>query len=287
MSVIAAKYIPSVGWCGVKNRDRTYKPFVRLRRSFRKSVERLYLWDDATKYTEGLNEYGVSIISAGISVEKDEREAIKALHKHQSPVPRRYYSPEGLRIRTALYETNVESALGVLIDMQVPGSTLVFDKNTCYILEGSYVADPDRFVYEYRAVSTANSVVRTNHGHLLPWLGVGVDDEGSLRRSSEERLRRVIEDISWTKTPIEVLEAISSTSNPDVQLNPLRIDNRRGAVRTTGQLLLIPSQLALYYRPIWCDVRFKFEDLSSAKSKTTFEVLSTKRLTPFTQYQAA
>jgi len=54
MCIVALKYFTDGGWVGVKNRDRNYKPNIRIRQSFRDDVERLYIWDDKTKYTEGI-----------------------------------------------------------------------------------------------------------------------------------------------------------------------------------------------------------------------------------------
>ena len=74
MCVIAIRFFKDIGWVGVKNRDRNYRPTVHIKQSFRNNVERLYIWDEKTKYTEGLNEFGVSILSAAVAVKDDEKE---------------------------------------------------------------------------------------------------------------------------------------------------------------------------------------------------------------------
>ena len=64
MCVIVAKYLEGLGWVGAKNRDRTYKPTITIKKSFRNGVERLLMWDTDTKWTEGVNEYGIAMIGA-------------------------------------------------------------------------------------------------------------------------------------------------------------------------------------------------------------------------------
>lgn len=77
MCVIAVKYFEDIGWVGAKNRDRNYQPKVNIVQSNRTGVQRLYIDDALTRYTEGLNEYGVCILSAALSVKNDEKEAEK------------------------------------------------------------------------------------------------------------------------------------------------------------------------------------------------------------------
>jgi hypothetical protein len=43
--VIAAKYIDKIGWVGVKNRDRMYRPRIHIKKSFRKGIELLLMWE--------------------------------------------------------------------------------------------------------------------------------------------------------------------------------------------------------------------------------------------------
>ena len=82
MCVIAVKYFKDVGWVGAKNRDRNYLPEIQIVQSDRKKVQRLFIDDELTRYTEGLNEYGVSILSAALAV-KDEhgRGALPSLNE--------------------------------------------------------------------------------------------------------------------------------------------------------------------------------------------------------------
>ena len=75
MCVIAVKYLPDIGWIGVKNRDRGYYPEINIRKSNKHGIERCYIWDANTKYTEGVNEHGIGIISASMATISDEKGA--------------------------------------------------------------------------------------------------------------------------------------------------------------------------------------------------------------------
>jgi len=100
MCVLACKYFKDVGWVGVKNRDRNYRPTIRVVQSFRGGTERLYIMDSKTKWTEGLNRDGIAIISTATAVIKDEKES--TISSSSSDNPQAFASPGGKTIRNAL-----------------------------------------------------------------------------------------------------------------------------------------------------------------------------------------
>ena len=105
MCTIGVKYLDQHGWVGVKNRDRNYKTDVEIVQSNRFGTQRLYIDDKLTRWTEGLNEHGVAIISSSFSVKSDEKEGDKiALKKKHKDKRNRagYYSSDGKLIRQAL-----------------------------------------------------------------------------------------------------------------------------------------------------------------------------------------
>lgn len=287
MSVICAKYFKDVGWVLAKNRDQTYKPTVRIRKSFRRDIERLYIWDEFTKYTEGLNEFGVGIVSAKIDLEDyDFKGAKNSQLEDLNPSKRTYYSPDGLRIRTALFEADVLKATKRLIEFEITGNTIIADKERCFVFEGAYVKDGDqeeKYVYKVLEVPQDKFVVRTNHGIMLPFTGFQSDvpKQSADRASSEVRYKKVIEGLKKAQSFQDLLEVISDKEDPDPQLNPLRIDNTKGAQRTTGQIIVVPGENTLHYRAIWCDTQFALETLNKEEEKTFFEIVSTRKLISF------
>lgn len=293
MCVIAAKYFEGTGWVGVKNRDRNYKPTIRIRQLMRRGVERLIIWDDVTKYTEGVNEYGVCILNAATDVKKDEKIGI---NRPKNKKPKRgdpdFYAPDGLRIRNALLKKTPEAALKELIKDELRGSTIIFNEDECYLLEGMHEErGREKWVYKVQKIKKDETIVRTNHGILIAWAGYPKDSDDehfiNSRKSSEERLKVSREELLKITDPTKMMDAISSTKNSNPQMNPLRIEKRRGKriLRTTGQILLVPKERTLHYRPIWGDVKFNDGINNNIKSKTNFEIISSKKLLTFKEFK--
>lgn len=293
MCVIAAKYFEGTGWVGIKNRDRNYKPTIRIRQLNRAGVERLVIWDEVTKYAEGVNEYGVCILNAATDVKKDEKIGVS---RPKNNKPKRgdpgFYAPDGIRIRNALLKKTPEAALKYLIEAELRGSTLIFNKDKCFLLEGMHEERGRKnWVYKVQEVKKTETVVRTNHGILIDWAGYPKksDDEHmqNSRKSSEERLRVARQDILKVTDPTKMMDAASSTKNSNPQLNPLRIEKRHGKkiLRTTGQIMLVPKECTLHYRPIWGDVEFDDRVNGDLKSKTNFEIVSSKKLLTFKEWK--
>lgn len=285
MCVVIAKHLPEYGWVIAKNRDRNYKPVVSIKQSNRNGVQRLYMHDDKTRYTEGVNEYGVAILSASIMVKKDEKEGNAAAGSDDQS-ERTYYAPDGYRIRTALFKKTAKSALNTLISMQIPGNTLIADDNDCYILEGAfrdYHGPNKKYEYRFKKLKKTDVAVRTNHGIDLPWAGYQDNrdnpHEKASRKSSLNRLRIVLKQMNSIKTPEDMLQVLSSRPEKDPQMNPIRLDDRRRSMKTTGQLLVIPKERTLHYRPTYSEISLKnYNNINSTKNKTFFEVISSRKL---------
>jgi hypothetical protein len=287
MCVVCCKYIPEHGWVIAKNRDRNYKPIIRIRKSFRRNIERLYIWDEKTKYTEGVNEFGVGIVSASVTVKEDEAEGSKATQGKTTinKKKRTFYSPDGLRIRTALFEKTAAEAARTLIELEIPGNTIVADADRCFLLEGAFI-DTDEYVYELIEVPKDRIAVRTNHGIFLPWTGYSesIPEQKEKRKSSEARYERVTKPLKQATSFDEVLESLSSTDDNNPQMNPLRFDVRKNAMRTTGQIVIVPKEKTLHYRAIWCETIFDLDKLNTNEEKTFFEAVSTRKLISFNNF---
>lgn len=287
MCVVACKYIKNVGWVIAKNRDRNYKPIVRIRKSFRENIERLYIWDEKTKYTEGVNEFGVGIVSASVTVKEDEAEGAVASKKtpEVTKKKRTFYSPDGLRIRTALFEKTAVDAAKKLIELEIPGNTIVADKERCFLIEGGFI-QPDEYVYKVVEVPQDKIAVRTNHGIFLPWTGYSseIPDQVEKRESSEIRYEKVVAALKKAKTFDEILDGLSQVDDENPQLNPLRLDSTRNSMRTTGQIIVVPNEHTLHYRAIWCETLFDLDKLNTENEKTFFEIVSTRKLISFKDF---
>ena len=281
MCVIAIKHLPEFGWVAGKNRDRAYRPKINIKQSFRRGVERCLLWDEDTKWSEGVNEHGVAILNTTMKVVKDEKEGDKS--KKPSGT---FYSPSGKAIRTALYEKTVKKALQSLIDNKTEGFAVVFSESEAYLLEAPTFVDKPDAPYSYKTIKLDKSktYVRTNHGVLFPDAGYPVesDDEklSASRKSSESRYEITHRVMNKVKEPLDILRALSQHKEKNLQMNPLRTTTRHGksVMVTTGQLLIVPKDNTLHYRPLWCDLDFNFAKLDSDSTNTYFEVISSRHL---------
>lgn len=281
MCVIAAKYFPNKGWVGVKNRDRTYYPSINIRKSMKDGIERLYIWDENTRYTEGLNEHGLCILNASysrpnaIKEGKDEESSISA--EGEDP---NYFSKDGRVIRNALLSKTPEDAVKELIRRRLTGCCLVFNKDTCYVLEADEINGEYR--YNSEKVDPKNHIVRTNHGILLPEAGFqrnSSDENLKFKRVSSELRKYITEKLlDHAEHPEDMINHLLYHRGRNKQLNVCRLDFEKGKVRTTGQLMLVPSQNALYYRPIWCHLDYDFNKINKPKQKLWFELLSHRPL---------
>lgn len=295
MCLVAAKYFPGVGWCGGKNRDRGYRPLVRIVQSNRNGIQRLYIEDDSTKYTEGISEFGVCILSASLAVKSDEKEGDKAGKSSNKKKSSDYASPDGKKIRDALYAKTPIEAVKHLIETKLSGSTLVFNEEECYVLELGKEVENDgekSYEFDYKKIPHDEIIVRTNHGVLLPQFGYEKDSDDPheirSRKSSEVRRKIALEELKKIKDPSEMMDAMA-VRRENVQdvayMNPIRTgDITKKEMVTTGQLLVVPAERTLHYRPIHSDVEFSYTKINSPKNKTFFEIISNRKLLGFKEF---
>ena len=111
MCIIVAKKFPGIGFLGMKNRDRNYIAKIKISQSNRRDIQRMYIDDSLSRYTEGLNEFGVCILNAALSVKSDEKELEKSKPTSNKKYQKAgYMSSDGKKIRTALFEKTPEAA---------------------------------------------------------------------------------------------------------------------------------------------------------------------------------
>lgn len=300
MCTVALKKFKDVGWIGCKNRDRNYKCEIEIVQSNRDDIQRLYIDDKTSRWTEGLNEYGISILSASFSVKSDEKEGDKVVSKRKAN--RResnYYAPDGKTVRTALLEKDIKKALQILIDRELAGATFVFNDKDAYLLEGGFTVrkedaskdNPREYIHKVYKLKDDDVIVRTNHGILLKQLGYKEDPEDEYyaraRKSSERRYEIALNSVKKLSSddPTEMINAIAVSPDKDPFMNPVRRgDTSKGEMVTTGQLLINPSEKTLHYRPIYSKLTFEYDKLNHVEAKTFFEVISSKKLLGFREW---
>jgi len=50
---------------------------------------------------------------------------------------------------------------------------------------------------------------------------------------------------------------------------------------TTGQMMLVPSEKTMHYRPLYSSIEVKYSTLNGPKAKTFFEIVSSRDLITF------
>lgn len=292
MCVVAVKYFDGVGFVGAKNRDRNYLPSIQIIQSNRTGVQRLYIDDLKSRYTEGLNEFGLCILSASLSVKSDEKEGDKVDAYQRKRNDPGFMSPDGKTIRDALLLKKPMQAINLLIERELSGCTVVFNAEECYLLEGGYTVKKEDATkenpreYKHKVLRVKDQIVRTNHGILIPELGYDSNSEDPYfkksRKSSEMRLKYSSNSVSRNDKPLDMLDAISASPDKDTFMNPVRTgDPSKGDMVTTGQLMLVPKDRTLHYRPLFSEVQFKYSKLNGPEAKTFFEIISSKKLLGF------
>jgi len=125
---------------------------------------------------------------------------------------------------------------------------------------------------------------------MMPQLGYHTNptDERLIkaRKSSEKRLEYALKSMQKEITePGEMIDRLAKCPDDDPFMNPTRVGNvKKGDMVTTGQLLLIPKERSLHYRPIYSSVKFDYNRLSGPDSKTFFEIISSRKLLSFKEW---
>ena len=275
MCIIIGKWFPDKGWVGIKNRDRNYVPEISFKKNTSDGVEILYFWDDITQYCEGLNSAGVCVLSASLMVKDDEKEIT---------VRAKQPSKDGVKIKKALKYPDVRACAMSLIKQKLPGNTLVFDKNTMILIEGCWRPGEYKsggYAYKVRMVPRTETIIRTNHGILLPWAGYqrGDDQNQTLSRVSSES-RRTIAQLACRgcKSPLDILDNLTQDYTGNGQLNALRTTTSRKKMRTTSQILIVPQDRTMFVRPLQSHMDYNFWKLNHPTQQTWVEIISNRVL---------
>jgi len=254
MSIIICKYIHSYGWIGIKTEKRVYKPSVKIRKSFRDGIERLLLWDRFSKYSEGLNEYGVGILT--LSGNPVYRSTIKQTKASKG----RYYCPLGFSVRKALQVQSPSRAARTLLYDRQEAQHVIFNKDECYVVTSNDSMYSK--INKVREVSVDEVVVIGSKEH---------DDDSGL-----EYLEYININIDKMNTIDELLVACLFDNKDNDNL--FNINNKGSSHKTAFQVVLMPKHNTMHYNNIWCDVKYNLERLNSLKQKTFFEIVSRRKL---------
>jgi hypothetical protein len=229
-----------------KNRDRGYKAEIEVIHEIINGVEVVYLHDRLTDWSEGMNEFGIGIINASLTVDFDEKEgdlAKQNIEKGKAPS----VSYDGLKIRTALASKKLSEAVKSVVsfvgedskDVGVKGMTIIANPKHSFLIEMTSKHAPI-----IKKIDSEKVVVRTNHG--IAYTDTGYTS-GVRRKSSESRMKIATEKLNNVSGPTEVLDTLSKQYTKDNFLNPYRRSNKYD-METTSQVMYDLNKLEFTLR---------------------------------------
>ena len=273
MCVIVAKYFPNIGWAGAKNRDRNYTPELDFIESEEHGVDRMMMHDLITGYKEGINSRGVSILNTSLDVYDDESEVEAGTAKT---------SPDGRIISLALTKPTAEQAAKIIVQKKMGGCTIVFDQETCILIEASDWDGTKPYKYIAKRIPQDQLVARTNHGIWLENAGYQRKEDNKSetlsRISSESRLAQAEAVVEAAQDPEDLVDGMCQVYVNDPQLNIMRTSTERKKMRTTSQELCVPKERTLYCRPVSSHMEFDFWRLNRPHTDVWVEILSNRAL---------
>lgn len=273
MCIIVAKYFPGIGWAGAKNRDRKYIPTLDFIEDTKNNLSRMMMHDRVTGYKEGINSRGVSILNTSLDVGEDEPDVESGRAKS---------SPDGRAIAEALLQPDPLSAVKVLVKRKLVGCTIVFDRDTLYLIEASDRDGTRPYRYKVKQIPKSETVARANHGIWLPWASFqrkqSDPEQTKDRISSEARLLQAERVVKIARKPEDLVDGMCKVYVSNPQLNIMRTSTEPNKFRTTCQLLCVPKERTLYCRPVSSNLHFDFWDLNRPDTNVWVEILSNREL---------
>tara|TARA_Y100000356_G_scaffold127641_2_gene126761 strand:+ start:3099 stop:3959 length:861 start_codon:yes stop_codon:yes gene_type:complete len=220
-----------------KNRDRSYTARVKVVRELINGVEMVYIVDEDTDWSEGMNSYGTAIINSALMVNADEKEK-KLAKKKGKP------SEDGKKIRRALMFKKASESLTSIVnfkgddkrDVGVKGHTFIATPKYTYAIEMTSEHKP-----VIKKLNRKQNHVRTNHGYDYKDSGY---TSGINKTSSELRWKYAQDMLANVKSPIDVLNGLSTYYAKNMRNNPYRnVDmvkdkTKKDILSTTGQIMM-------------------------------------------------
>lgn len=220
-----------------KNRDRTYIPRISIVREIINGIETVYMHDEETDYSEGMNEFGIGIVNTTLQGKKDENEGVSMDKKHRNKKTK--ISKDGFKIRKALGYSNIEKVIKCLDLYQrgIGGHTTVGCKDYFVSIEKLKFGKPS-----IKKFGKDEIIVRTNHGIQYPDQGY---QTGKDRKSSMSRYRLATKEARKSETPEELLASLRKHHDGiPGYLEPYRTNYK---VWTSSQIMLNLTDLVLTF----------------------------------------
>jgi|TARA_R110000787_G_scaffold60405_1_gene137058 hypothetical protein len=231
-----------------KNRDRSYSARVRVVRELINDVEMVYIIDEDTDWSEGMNSFGTAVINSALMVNADEKEKKIAKSKGKP-------SEDGKKIRRALMFKKASESLTSIMNYTgddredetgVKGHTFVATPKHTYSIEMTSKHKP-----VIKKLDRSICHVRTNHGYDYKDSGY---TSGQNKASSERRWEKAHKMLDKVRKPDDVLDGLSAYYGGNWRDNPYRNADKvvdpteKDILSTTGQIMMNVTDLELTLR---------------------------------------
>jgi hypothetical protein len=247
--------------CLFKNRDRNYTPEVRIYHKLIDGVEVLYMKDELTGWCEGLNEYGIGIVNAALSVKADEKAGKAGKGKSDATAVRNTLR-DGKRILKGLACKTLEEAIAAVKSHigGLKGHTFLADADETYSLEATWRGHD----YHQRKLSQTRKHVRTNHGQFHQDAGY-TEDNGDDYLSSLARRDQAMKLLRSVETPDQIAPSIYGKRRGEAA-DPLNMVKLTDGMRTNTQVVMNLSDGEMLFTS--CRIRLSFWDTRTTCRRT-------------------
>jgi len=215
-----------------KNRDRNYNPTLKAVRDMTGyGVEILYVIDNDTDWSEGLNNHGIGLVNSALFVKRDEKEVQKKKTARRSK--------DGVRIREVLGKKSLSDAVDCAVNFHggIKGHTLIGDGKRIVSIENTSRLSPIVKIKDL----TKEPLVRTNHGLEHP--------EAGYQRGNDLRLVNALNTLHDTDDYKKIMPAFyNHRQDKGPKYDLVRAQNK---LWTSSQLVMNLNQkeLILYLIP--------------------------------------
>jgi hypothetical protein len=232
-----------------KNRDRNYIPPLKVYHEIHNGVEILYYKDELTGWTEGMNEFGIGIVNAALSVEEDEKEKKRVTNPGNIKV----LNKDPIKVLKALECDNVDDAVDFICNHMggLKGHTFISDGKITKSVE--LTKEHECIV---KTLRNGGIHVRTNHGIYHETAGY---QEGVKRDSSVIRRNRAIKKLREVQYVEDVAPAVYGYrvgKDPFNPLNMVRDSDNKVDMKSTSQVVMDLTNKKMYIYLIPRKVKF-------------------------------
>jgi cation transport regulator ChaC len=210
----------------LKVRDRNYAPRIKVVREMIAGTEIAHLFDTWTGWSEGVNEYGIGVVSSALMVLQDEGEK-------KEPTGN---SRNGKRIRQVLGASDMDEAIEIAMTALVSGCTFISNGDRTALIEYHPNLGEDPVL---KVLKKGKDTVRTNHGIFLS--GAGYTSGDDLKSSKKRKLttEKILKDLTSIDDFAPAIARGRDLKDLSSPLNPVRATDN---MSTSTQIVTVPAE---------------------------------------------